>query len=84
MELACIDYLKLERSKGGIENIWWSQTILADMHKTFWPEIKVPTQQLKYFMKISLFIVDFQPFFTATKEPISNLKSSGNYARLQE
>ena len=57
MELVCINYLSLKRSKSGFENILVILIILDDLHKQYPPEIRRPQQQSKHCMKISSFTI---------------------------
>ena len=57
MELVCIDFLSLERSKGGFENIPVITDHFRRYAQAFQPEIKNPRPLQKFFLTISLFIM---------------------------
>ena len=68
VEVVCIDYLSLEHSKGGFDNI----LVLKDTLRLFLPWNKTAQTTAKLCMRISLFTMDSRPGFIVIRELTSS------------
>ena len=61
LELIHLDYLKIEPSKGNIENVWLLQITLLGMPRLSHQKLRQHWPQLNYCGIISYFIMDSLP-----------------------